>query len=212
MLGDWEGTGPDGLPLSFTLTRARGRTSVGDLTVGDPLSCPGRFAPTLAFGYPQALYIGPGAPPVVHINWRPSEIRIRVGMGAPFSPEWDGSLLGPRLMTLSEPAPTNNPPGCGWNSKRLTWRVAPAKRTPVAPGQWTGTVSGPGGAGTVSVKVAPSGRFVEVFEVESPARAAAAEAPGSGRPPWGTSSPLTAPSRTPTDRPGSRVVLNREGR
>jgi len=166
VLGDWEGAGPDGLPLSFTLTRARGRISVGDLTVGDPLFCPGRFAPTLAFGYPQALYIGPGAPRLVRINWRPTEIVIRVGMGAPFSPEWDGSLLGPRLMTLSEPAPTNNPPGCGWNSKRLTWRVAPAKRTPVAPGQWTGTVSGPGGAGTVSVKVAPSGRFVEVFDVE----------------------------------------------
>jgi hypothetical protein len=166
VLGDWEGTGPDGLPLSFTLTRARGRISIANLTVGDPLFCPGRFAPTLAYGFPRALYIGPGAPPLVRINWRPTAILIRVGMGAPFSPEWDGRLLGPRLATLSEPAPTNNPPGCGWNTRRLTWRVAPANRRPVPPGQWTGTVSGTGGAGTVSVKVAPSGRIVETFAVD----------------------------------------------
>lgn len=165
VLGDWEGAGPDGLPLSFTVARAHGRTSVSDLTVGDPLFCPGRAVPTLANGFPQALYIGPGALPLVRINWRATEIEIRVGMGAPFSPEWDGRLIGPRLLTLSQPAPVDNPPGCGWSSSRLTWRVTPAKRTLVTPGDWSGTVTGPGGSGTVSVKVAASGRIVENFEV-----------------------------------------------
>jgi len=165
VLGDWEGTGPNGLPLSFILTRVHGRISVSELTVGDPLFCPGRFAPTLANPFPQALYIGPGALPRVRINWRPTEIDIRVGMGAPFAPEWDGRLLGPRLMTLSEPAPINNPPGCGWSSRRLTWRATPAQRMPVTPGVWSGTVTGAGGTGTVSVKVAASGRIVENFEV-----------------------------------------------
>jgi hypothetical protein len=165
VLGDWEGVGPDGLPLSFSLTRARGRVRIADLTVGDPLSCPGRLAPTNAFGYRRALYIGPGAPPLVRINWRPDQIAIRVGMGAPFSPELDGRLLGPHAVMLSEPAPTNEPPGCGWQSRRLTWRAAPAKRMPVSAGEWSGTVSVPGGSGTVSIKVAASGRIVELFRV-----------------------------------------------
>jgi hypothetical protein len=165
VLGDWEGVGPEGLPLSFSLARLGGAVSIRNLTVGDPLFCPGRLAPTDAIGYPSAIYIGPGAPPRVRINWRPNQIVIRVGMGAPFSPEWDGQLLGPHQATLSEPAPTNEPRGCGWRSKRLTWRVAPARRMPVTAGDWTGTVSVPGGSGTVSVKVAPSGRIVELFRV-----------------------------------------------
>jgi hypothetical protein len=164
-LGNWEGVGPQGLPLSFSLTRARGRVTLSNLTIGDPLFCSGRLAPTNALGYERALYIGPGALPQVRLNWHPDEIAIRVGMGAPFAPELNGRLLGRREMTLSEPAPANQRPGCGWPSRRLTWRVAPAKRTPVTAGEWTGTVGVPGGGGTVLVKVAPSGRAVELFRV-----------------------------------------------
>ena len=99
VLGDWEGVGPHGLPLSFNLARVRGRVTISDLTVGDPLLCPGRLAPTNANGYPQALYLGPGAPPVLRLGGQPGEISIRVGMGAPFSPEWDGRLLSSRTAT-----------------------------------------------------------------------------------------------------------------
>jgi hypothetical protein len=165
VLGDWEGVGPHGLPLSFSLARVRGRVTLSNLTVGDPLYCPDRLAPTNALGYQRALYIGPGAPPLVRINWRADQVAIRVGMGAPFAPEWDGRLLGPRELTLSEPAPANEPRGCGWQSRRLSWRAAPTKRMPVTAGDWTGTVSVPGGSGTVAVKVAPSGRIVELFQV-----------------------------------------------
>ncbi|MEA2314807.1 MAG: hypothetical protein QOI03_1499 [Solirubrobacteraceae bacterium] len=163
VLGDWEGVGPEGLPLSFSLTRAHGLVAIRELTVGDPLRCPGRFAPTDAFNYPHASYIGPGAPPLVRINWRPTEIRIRIGMGAPLSPEWDGQLLSPRQAILSEPAPTKEPAGCGWQSKRLTWRLSPAKRTPVRAGGWSGTIEAPGVSGTVALRVAASGRIVELF-------------------------------------------------
>jgi hypothetical protein len=90
---------------------------------------------------------------------------IRVGRGTPFEPQWDGRLLGPRRATLSTPARTNQPRGCGWSSKRLTWRLAPAKRVTVRPGVWSGTVSVPGGSGTVSVTVMPSGRIVQLFKV-----------------------------------------------
>jgi hypothetical protein len=166
VLGDWEGVGPHGLPLSFNLARVRGRVTISDLTVGDPLLCHGRLAPTNANGYPQALYIGPGAPPVLRLGGQPDEISIRVGMGAPFLPEWDGRLLSSRKATLSEPAPRNGPGGCGWGStRRLTWRLAPSKRRSVTPGDWTGTVNVPGGSGTVSVRVARSERIVELFKV-----------------------------------------------
>ena len=166
VLGDWEGVGPHGLPLSFRLARARGRVTIGDLTVGDPLFCPGRLALTDAIEYPQSLYIGPGAPPVLRLGAPRDEITIRVGMGAPFSPELDGRLLGPRNATVSEPVPRPGPRGCGWGStRRLTWRLAPAKRRPVTAGEWTGTVNVPGGSGTVSVRVARSERTVELFQV-----------------------------------------------
>lgn len=165
VLGDWEGAGPEGLPLSFSLRRVRGRVTISDLTVGDPLRCPGRLAPTNAFGYGHVVYIGAGSPPVVRINWRPDDVMIRVGSGAPFSPELDGLLLGARRMTLSEPAPVGEPAGCGWSAKRLKWRVAPATRVAVTPGSWTGTVSTPTGSSTVSVRVSASGRIVELFSV-----------------------------------------------
>ena len=165
VLGDWEGSGPEGLPLSFSLGRVRGRVTIRDLTVGDPLRCPGRLAPTNAFGYAPTTYIGAGSPPVVRINWHPDDVVIRVGRGAPFSPELDGRLLSSHRMTLSEPAPVGESAGCGWSTKRLTWRVAPARRVAVVAGNWTGTVTVPGGSATVSVRVSAAGRIVELFSV-----------------------------------------------
>jgi hypothetical protein len=165
-LGDWEGTAPHGLPFSFSLTRVRGRITISDLTVGDALYCPGRLAPTNAYAYMRATYIGPGALPVVRINWAADELLIRVDQRTPFEPQWDGRLLGPRRATLSSPAPPNEPRGCGWPTKRLTWRLAPAKRLAVKPGAWTGTVTIPGGSGTVSLTVGPSGRIVQVFHAD----------------------------------------------
>ncbi len=166
VLGDWEGVGPHGLPLSFSLARVHRRLTISNLTVGDPLICDGRLVPTNADPFAHALYIGPGAPPLVRLGWRRDEIVIRVGMGAPFAPEWDGRLLGPRSATLSEPAPTREPSGCGWGStRRLTWRLAPARRAPVTAGSWTGTVSGGEASGSVSIRVSPSARIVEWFAV-----------------------------------------------
>jgi hypothetical protein len=74
---------------------------------------------------------------------QPDDILIRGRRGAPFKPQWDGQLLGPRKATLSTPAPTNEPKCCGWPTRRLTWRLAPAKRVPVKPGVWTAAVTVP---------------------------------------------------------------------
>jgi hypothetical protein len=164
VLGDWEGVGPHGLPFSFSLARVHGRITISDLTTGDPLYCPGRLEPTNAYAYPRQ-------PTSVQARCRSCksagnrEILIRVGRGTPFEPQWDGRLLGPRRATLSTPAPTNQPRGCGWSSKRLTWRLAPARHVTVRPGSWSGTLSVPGGSGTVSVTVMPSGRIVQLFKV-----------------------------------------------
>jgi hypothetical protein len=59
VLGDWEGAGPDGLPLSFTLVRLHHKLAIRDLTVGDPLLCPGRLAPTNATPYPECRTSAP---------------------------------------------------------------------------------------------------------------------------------------------------------
>jgi len=165
-MGDWEGTGPEGLPLSFVLSRVHGRVAVGDVTVGDPLTCPGRLAPTNASPFPNAVYIGPGAPPHVAASYRPGEFSIEAGTSTPFGLAWSGSFLGARRATLSEPAPVGEPSGCGWSRRTLTWKLAPARRTPVAPGLWTGPIAGSGVTGTVTAQVSATGRIVEWFKEE----------------------------------------------
>lgn len=165
VLGDWEGTGPEGLPLSFVLARVHGKVTISDMTIGNPLRCAGHLLPTDATPVPKAVYIGPGAPPFVRLGWHSSEIWIETGTGL-FGPQVTGRLLSPRRAVLSELAPGNQPPGCGWSQHRLTWHVSPAHRAAVTPGVWTGTVVAPGVGGTVSVHVSPSGRIVELFRVE----------------------------------------------
>src|SRR5579875_2101381 len=60
-VGDWEGTGPHGLPLSFDLASRHGRLVATNLTVGYGLSCPAesRDAETVPLTHPA--YSGPGA-------------------------------------------------------------------------------------------------------------------------------------------------------
>jgi hypothetical protein len=166
VMGDWEGTGPEGLPLTFVLSRIHGRVTVSDVTVGDPLTCPGRLAPTNASPFPKAVYIGPGAPPHVRVGYRAGEFSIEAGTATPFALAWSGRFLGPRRATLSEPAPVGEPSGCGWSRRTLTWKLRPAARTRVAPGPWTGPISGTGVTGTVTVQVSATGRIVEWFKEE----------------------------------------------
>src|SRR5579859_6922577 len=141
VLGDWEGSGPEGLPMSFVLSRVHHKIEIADMTIGNPLRCAGREVPTDATPLPKAVYIGPGAPPFVRLNFRPSEIWIETGTGFSFGPQITGRLLSPRRAVLSELAPRHLPPGCGWRQHRLTWHLSPARRAAVAPGRWSGTIS-----------------------------------------------------------------------
>ena len=102
----------------------------------------------------------------MRVGYRAGEFSIEAGTTAPFGLAWTGKLLGPRRATLSEPAPVGEPSGCGWSRRTLTWKLAPATRAPVTPGPWTGSISGSGVTGTVTVQVSATGRVVEWFREE----------------------------------------------
>lgn len=171
VLGNWEGVGPHGLPLSFLLTRAHRRVVVEDLVVGFPTACPQRPAPTEGVPYMHATYVGPGAPPRVRINWRPDAILIMVQSRTGPVLALEGRLLASGRAVLSMRAPLNEPRGCGWPATRLRWRVEPRRRLAVATGRWSGTVAAPGGVtGDVTVQVGSDGRTVDAisFEIRCP--------------------------------------------
>lgn len=171
-LGDWEGLGPHGLPLTFVLGSQHGRIVLSHLAVGFPLNCAGKPTPTVAIAYRFGSYGGPGSPlfhpPGVH--WKPSEILVE-GINPGGQPgttfvTLDGSLLAPRRAVLSMGISPRVPKRCGWPAKRVTWSLRPQHRLAVAAGTWTGPVTVPGGTGTVTVKVGAAGRIVDLFKVE----------------------------------------------
>src|SRR5690242_6431162 len=74
-LGDWEGVGPHGLPLSYVLHKRHGRVVIGNLVVGLPLHCPGSPTPFVAAGFKSAGYSGPGAQPRLRLRgWKPYDV------------------------------------------------------------------------------------------------------------------------------------------
>ena len=57
--GDWEGTGPHGLPLSFELARHGGHIVATSLAVGYPASCPALARDTEGVPLTSPAYAGP---------------------------------------------------------------------------------------------------------------------------------------------------------
>jgi len=165
-LGDWEGVGPHGLPLTFVLAKKGRKIVIRNLAVGFPVNCPKQPTPTVAIAFKVATYGGPGAPPRVRLpGWKPNDITIFATNPHQFPLEIDGRLISHTRAVLSTGLAPNVPKNCGWPKKRVTWNVRPRHRTPVAAGNWTGTATVPGGTGTVEVQVTAAGRIVNLVVV-----------------------------------------------
>lgn len=166
-LGDWEGVGPHGLPLTFVLAKKHHKIVISNLAVGFPVNCPKQPTPTVAVAYKSASYGGPGAQPRVRLpGWKPSDIVITGSNRGEFPLQLDGRLLSHRRAVLSMGMSPRVPKNCGWPRKRVTWKVRPRHRLAVAAGTWTGTVAVLNGTGTLTVQVTAAGRIVNLFKVE----------------------------------------------
>jgi hypothetical protein len=171
VLGNWEGRGPHGLPLSLRFVRRHGRVDVRNLVIGYGLSCPANRAHTEAVDYP-AGYIGPGAPsPFLKFFGVPaSGFLIQLQGAANATTTLEGRLTSRRRGTLSMPAPTNMTPEerrC-WPRRVDRWRIRARHRRRVADGTWTGSVSAadsPALTGTVTVGVSARGRELSEFSI-----------------------------------------------
>jgi hypothetical protein len=165
-LGNWEGRGPHGLPLSLRFVRRHHRVDVRNLVIGYGVSCPATRAHTQAVDYP-AGYIGPGArSPFLKFFGIPANgflIQLQGASNAAVTLE--GRLTSRRTGTLRMSAP--NAPRC-WPAKVDRWRIRARKRRPVAQGRWTGFVSAvdaPGLTGSVTVGVTAGGREVSELSI-----------------------------------------------
>jgi hypothetical protein len=175
-LGDWEGTGPHGLPLSFTFVRERVRIAgrmrslvvMRDLVVSYPTVCAPAPDNSQAFAFPTTSYTGPGAPPVTFRFHNPKQFNVYIGSAPGFDigigVVFPGHWLSARRGVLS--APNIALRKCGWPKKTLTWQLRPAKRTKIATGEWSGIVTGPEGVtGSITATVGTHGRTVDRFDL-----------------------------------------------
>src|SRR5579864_3641651 len=157
--GDWEGTGPHGLPLSFHLARRGGRLVATSLAVGYPASCPAVSRDAEAVPLRSPAYTGPGS----------------TGPGGPGSPvlsgltprgnrsvilhgSWDSPATGTFSVRIQRRV------ACGWPATTLSWTVHRATRTRVGDGTWTGALTASGLInGNVRLVVGAQGRVIESF-------------------------------------------------
>ncbi|HEY6836113.1 MAG TPA: hypothetical protein VI142_06540 [Gaiellaceae bacterium] len=165
-LGDWEGVGPHGLPLSFVLAKLHRKVVLSNLVVGLPLNCPAKPTPWVAAPFKPAEYGGPGAQPRIRLpGWKPRDVEITSFTGR-FPLILGGRLLTRRHMSLSTGIGSRVPKHCGWPKKTIVWSVRPAKRVAVQTGTWTGSATVSDGTGTLTAKVIAAGRVVDLFKVE----------------------------------------------
>jgi hypothetical protein len=182
-LGDWEGVGPHGLPLSYVLHKRHGRVVVSNLVIGLPLNCPSDPTPFVSEAFASSSYSGPGAQPRLRFRgWKPYDVQITVFIPGELPYVIYGRQWNHAHTTLSGRLGPGVPKHCGWPSKKLTWNVRPRKRLAVAAGTWTGTVSVPDGSGTVTAKVTAAGRIVNLFRVVITCTAGGGGGFGSGPP------------------------------
>ena len=166
VLGDWEGVGPHGLPLSFVLAKPHKRVVIRNLVIGFPVACSSKPAPWVVEGF-DSSYAGPGAPfRIRYRGWTPRDIEITAFIRGQFPLIVYGRLKTRRHAAVSMHVSPQQPKNCGWPRKLLTWRVRPRKRVAVPNGTWTGPLTLPEGTGTVTVKVKTAGRIVDLFKVD----------------------------------------------
>jgi hypothetical protein len=172
VLGDWEGRGPHGLPLSLRFVRRHGRVDVRDLVIGYGLSCPANRSHTEAVDYP-AGYLGPGAtsPFLKFFDIPANGFLIQLQGAAYATTTLEGRLRSRRRGTLSMKAPTDMTPEerrC-WPTRVDRWRIRARHRLRVSEGTWTGSVSAAGLpelTGTVTVGVTAGGRELSEFSID----------------------------------------------
>jgi hypothetical protein len=169
VLGDWEGTGPHGLRLSFEFVRSRGHVVALDYALGLPTGCRSTGGSTWTAGtVPRIEYIAPGS--VLHGPFPPLgptqfEFIFPPTPKQPIPVLMNGTFASPRRGVVSIASPTRF--GCahtGW-PRTLRFALAAAHRVQVADGLWTGTVAGPptGITGTVKIRVIDGGRIETDF-------------------------------------------------
>jgi hypothetical protein len=169
VLGDWEGTGPYGLRLSFEFVRVGRHVIARDLALGLPISCRSTGNETWdASATPQVEYVAPGTalhgpfPPL-----GPSQFELIIPPAAKqlVSITMQGRFSSPRRGVISILAPRLGCAHTAW-PKTLSFALTAAHRVPVADGLWTGTVTGPAGAsGRVKIRVIDGGRIETDFSV-----------------------------------------------
>jgi hypothetical protein len=165
-LGNWEGRGPHGLPLSFRFVRSHRRVDIRDLVIGYGQSCPAQRSNAEAVAY-QAGYIGPGRPsPFLKVFHIPANgFLISLAPSTSFG-TLDGRLKGRRRGRVSMSAPKNTP-RC-WPQHKNRWQIQRRKRRAVRNGSWTGAVTSaadPSISGTVEVGVRAHGRSLDSFSL-----------------------------------------------
>jgi hypothetical protein len=160
--GDWEGTGPHGVPLSFRLIRQSGRLVLTSLAAGSPATCPALARDAEAVPLAGVSYAGPGGAasvgssvlPPVALSGRIPATTQRVYLRGAFSSPSSGTLSIQIQKRL----------GCGWPDSTLTWTVHRSARRKVADGTWTGSLTNPGIInGNVRLSVSEQGRVVDSF-------------------------------------------------
>lgn len=163
--GDWEGTGSDGIPLSFELVRRSGRVVATSIALGSPNSCPADARDSDAIPLQKVGYAGPGgvdstgffgSSPTATLSGKLSDDPSFIAL-------IQGRFTTPRTGTFE--ARTKPPNGCGgWPKSIIKWKVHRAARRVVPDASWAAELSGPGiSSGTIGVVVAGKGRVVSSF-------------------------------------------------
>lgn len=161
--GNWEGTGPHGLPLSFQLARQGGRLIATSLAVGYPASCPAVKRDAEMVPIADPVYGGPGSPTSRDVPPGSTPAFLSGRVPRTNQPVYvRGGFTSPRRGTFS--VQITKKIGCGWPDKTLTWTVHHARRVRVGDGTWTGPLTATGLInGNVRLVVGGQGRVVDSF-------------------------------------------------
>jgi hypothetical protein len=168
VLGNWEGSGPLGLRLSFAFVRRGGHIVASDLALGLPTGCRSSGIETWDAGaVPQLEYIAPGTllhGPFPPIGPRQFEFILPPTKQQPFVAPFEGTFSNSRRGVLLIESPTRfGCPHTGW-PRTLRFALAAARRTPITDGLWTGTFDSPTGlSGRVKIRVIDHGRIETDF-------------------------------------------------
>lgn len=172
--GDWEGSGPHGLPLSFSLASRGGQLLATAIAVGAPLTCPPTKRDAEGVPLSRVSYSGPGG--ATRFPDGSAALSGRApsrGQPAYLTGRFTSSSTGTFSLQVSSAV------SCGWPTQTLTWQVHRTRRRRVGDGRWTAKLIGHDiVSGSVAVTVAGLGRVVRSFRTKY--RCQSATATGNG--------------------------------